>query len=123
MYRRERAVMLVPRGKGIMLWTLRYGDEVRDEADYFGDLADTKADGEALKLVTRLIKSRTSDWDPKLVQDPVQDGLREMIESRKKGRKKPAKAKDRRAAGERQGRQHHRRPEAQHRGEGKPRKG
>jgi DNA end-binding protein Ku len=94
LYRRERAVMLVPRGKGIILWTLRYGDEVRDEAEYFGDLADMKADGEALKLVTRLIKSRTSDWDPKLVQDPVQDRLRELIESRKKGRKKPAKAKD-----------------------------
>jgi len=29
--RRERAVMLEPRGKGIVLWTLRYGDEVRDE--------------------------------------------------------------------------------------------
>jgi DNA end-binding protein Ku len=94
LYRRERAVMLVPRGKGIILWTLRYGDEVRDEAEYFGDLADMKADGEALKLVTRLIKSRTSDWDPKLVQDPVQDRLRELIESRKKGRKKPAKAKE-----------------------------
>ncbi len=30
LYRRERAVMLEPRGKGIILWTLRYGDEVRD---------------------------------------------------------------------------------------------
>ena len=27
--RRERAVMLEPCGKGIVLWTLRYGDEVR----------------------------------------------------------------------------------------------
>ena len=31
LYRRERAVMLEPRDKGIVLWTLRYGDEVRDE--------------------------------------------------------------------------------------------
>ena len=30
LYRRERAVMLVPRDRGIVLWTLRYGDEVRD---------------------------------------------------------------------------------------------
>jgi len=35
--RRERAVMLETRGKGIVLWTLRYGDEVRDENAYFGD--------------------------------------------------------------------------------------
>jgi DNA end-binding protein Ku len=93
LYRRERAVMLVPRGKGIILWTLRYGDEVRNEAEYFGDLAETKVDGDSLKLVTRLIKARTAGWDPKLVQDPVQDSLRELIESRKKGRKKPSKAK------------------------------
>jgi DNA end-binding protein Ku len=29
LYRRERAVMLMPRAPGIVLWTLRYGDEVR----------------------------------------------------------------------------------------------
>jgi hypothetical protein len=28
---RERAVLLEPRDKGMVLWTLRYGDEVRDE--------------------------------------------------------------------------------------------
>ena len=38
--RRERAVMLEPRGKGIVLWTLRYGDEVRDEEAYFGGIDD-----------------------------------------------------------------------------------
>ena len=35
LYHRERAVLLEPRDKGIVLWTLRYGDEVRDEAEYF----------------------------------------------------------------------------------------
>ncbi len=35
LYRRERAVMLEPRGKGIVLWTLRYGDEVRPPKEYF----------------------------------------------------------------------------------------
>ncbi|TGT74803.1 Ku protein, partial [Mesorhizobium sp. M8A.F.Ca.ET.161.01.1.1] len=38
--RRERAVMLEPRGKGIVLWTLRYGDEVRDENTYFGGIEE-----------------------------------------------------------------------------------
>src|SRR5690606_39755215 len=31
MYRRERAVLLEPRDKGIVLWTLRYGDERSEE--------------------------------------------------------------------------------------------
>ena len=29
LYQREHAVALMPRGRGIVLWTLRYGDEVR----------------------------------------------------------------------------------------------
>lgn len=93
MYRRERAVMLIPRGKGIVLWTLRYGDEVRDEADYFRDIREAKPDGEALKLVTKLIKSCTAGWDAKLVEDPVQEKLQQMIEAKQKGRKPARKPK------------------------------
>src|SRR5690606_36002064 len=51
LYRRERAVMLEPRDKGIVLWTLRYGDEVREAGEYFADLEAGKPDAKALKLV------------------------------------------------------------------------
>lgn len=47
--RRERAVMLEPRGKGIVLWTLRYGDEVREAGDYFAGLAETKPKGKRFR--------------------------------------------------------------------------
>jgi DNA end-binding protein Ku len=93
LYRRERAVMLIPRGKGIVLWTLRYGDEVRDEADYFRDLRDAKPESEALNLVKRLIETRTADWAPSMVEDPVQDRLLELIETKRKGRKTQRKVK------------------------------
>lgn len=93
LYRRERAVMLVPRGKGIILWTLRYGDEVRDDRDYFADLPDAPSDKEALRLVQRLIKDRTAAWNPELVEDPVQEKLVELIEAKQKGRKKSRKTK------------------------------
>jgi DNA end-binding protein Ku len=43
LYHRERAVLLEPRDKGIVLWTLRYGDEVRDVADYFAGIKEKKA--------------------------------------------------------------------------------
>ncbi|NKQ83623.1 non-homologous end joining protein Ku, partial [Rhizobium ruizarguesonis] len=43
MGRRERAVVLEPRGEGIVLWTLRFGDEVRPEENYFEEI-DEKAD-------------------------------------------------------------------------------
>ncbi|HQJ60179.1 MAG TPA: phosphoribosyltransferase family protein, partial [bacterium] len=55
LYRRERAVMLEPRGKGIVVWTLRYGDEVREAEDYFAGIDTEKPDAGALKLIGRLI--------------------------------------------------------------------
>jgi DNA end-binding protein Ku len=93
LYRRERAVMLEPRGKGIVLWTLRYGDEVRSEEDYFVGLKQAKSDSKALALVKMLISERTQKWNPKMAHDPVQDRLLDIIAAKKKGRKRPAKAK------------------------------
>lgn len=93
LYRRERAVMLEPRDKGIVLWTLRFGDEVRKEEDYFAKIGDTKIDAELMKLVTSLIEERITPWDPKMVDDPVQAKLLDIIAEKKKGRKRPAKAK------------------------------
>ena len=91
--RRERAVMLEPRGKGIVLWTLRYGDEVRDEADYFGGIDDEPSDSELIPLIEQLIRKETRHWDTKLVADPVQDKLLEIIESKRKKTKRPAKTR------------------------------
>ncbi|MCJ8056172.1 Ku protein [Shinella curvata] len=93
LYRRERAVMLEPRGKGIVLWTLRYGDEVRSAEDYFAHLKQAKPDSRALALVKTLISERTKKWDPRMADDPVQDRLLDIIASKKKGRKRPAKVK------------------------------
>ncbi|TIL90250.1 MAG: Ku protein [Mesorhizobium sp.] len=93
MYRRERAVMLEPRGKGIVLWTLRYGEEVRDPEDYFGKIDDVKPDPKLMDMVSTLIDERTRQWDPAMTGDPVQARLLEIIASKKKGKKGPAKAK------------------------------
>lgn len=92
--RRERAVMLKPRGKGIVLWTLRYGDEVRDEDTYFSGIDDDEtADSEMMPLVQQLIKKQTQHWNPKMVIDPVQDRLLDIIADKKKALKKTSKAK------------------------------
>ncbi|HEU4988062.1 MAG TPA: Ku protein, partial [Rhizobiaceae bacterium] len=69
--RRERAVMLQPRGKGIVLWTLRYGDEVRDLNEVFSGISDEKADSKLVSLVGSLIDDLTKPWDASMVRDPV----------------------------------------------------
>jgi len=89
--RRERAVMLQPRGKGIVLWTLRYGDELRDPADVFDDIGKKKPEAKLVGLVETLIADLTKPWDPAMVGDPVQERLKDIIAARRKKTKKPAK--------------------------------
>jgi len=88
--RRERAVMLQPCGKGILLWTLRYGDEVRAPEEVFGEAAAPEADPKLVALVETVIDERSRPWDPSMVSDPVQENLKTLIASK---RKKGGKAK------------------------------
>lgn len=89
---RERAVMLQAWDNGIILWTLRYGDEVRDEDEYFKAVDDDKPDAKLLKMVERIIEDRTVAWSDSMVKDPVQDRLLDIIKS-KTPKKNKAKAK------------------------------
>ena len=94
LYGRERAVMLEPRDRGIVLWTLRYGDEVRDADAYFGapDGKDS-VDKEALDLIGKLIDDKTKPWTPAMAADPVQARLLDLIAAKKKKRRRTAKPK------------------------------
>jgi DNA end-binding protein Ku len=90
--RRERAVLLEPRDNGIMLWSLRFGDEVRPESDYFEEI-DDKADEGALPLVRKLIKKRSKTWNASMVSDPIQDALLALIDEKKKSLKSKKRTK------------------------------
>jgi DNA end-binding protein Ku len=91
--RRERAVLLKARDKGIELWTLRFGDEVRDAAEVFGADRQGKLDPHLVKLVSQLIEERKKPWSLDMVRDPVQERLTDIINEKKKGAPKRAKAK------------------------------
>jgi DNA end-binding protein Ku len=90
--RRERAVLLKARDKGIELWTLRFGDEVRDPGEVFGADREGKLDPQLLKLVSQLIEERKKPWSLDMVRDPVQERLADIINEKKKGAPKRAKA-------------------------------
>lgn len=87
---RERAVMLQPWDKGIILWTLRYGDEVRDEDEYFKAVKEEKPDPKMLSMVEQIIEHRTTAWSASMVKDPVQDNLLDIIKSKQSSKRKPA---------------------------------
>lgn len=83
--RRERAVLLKPRGEGLELWTLRYGNEVRDPRDVFASIREMDLDPALLNLVSQLIDERKKSWSPDMVRDPVQERLLDLIEEKRKG--------------------------------------
>ena len=82
--RRERAVLLEPRGKGIVLWTLRYGDEVRNSEDLFAEVEKEKVDTKLVTMLEKLIGDLTKPWDPAMMRDPVQAQLKKIIAAKKK---------------------------------------
>ncbi|MFO0846913.1 MAG: hypothetical protein U0797_31865, partial [Gemmataceae bacterium] len=100
LYRRERAVMLQPRDRGIVLWTLRFGDEVRDAADYFAGLDEVEVEPAMVALVTELIRQRSRPWERAMVEDPVQENLLDLIAARRRQQKRAPRRKSGRDKGE-----------------------
>jgi DNA end-binding protein Ku len=85
---REHVVSLKACGRGLMLETLRYDDEVQEAQGYFRDIKDTKPDAELLDLAEGLISKKTAKFDPSHFHDHYLDALKELIEKKQKtGRK------------------------------------
>jgi DNA end-binding protein Ku len=82
MSRRERMVMVDPRGTGMVLMTLRAADEVR--APRFSK-ADGAVDAEMLEVARTIIERRTGKFDPSKFRDRYQEALQELIEAKMKG--------------------------------------
>jgi DNA end-binding protein Ku len=81
---REYIVSLKPCGRGILLETLRYSDEVVKAQGYFRDIGDDKPDEELLDLAEALIDRKTAKFDPAKFHDRYVDALKELIEKKRK---------------------------------------
>lgn len=86
---REQLVSLKPCGRGIVMETLRYADEVKKAQGYFGDIGNAKPEPELLDLATTLIDKKTAPFHPEEFHDRYIDALHKLIEkkSKAKGRK------------------------------------
>ena len=73
LYRRERILMLQPRGKGLMATALRYNNEVRAEDSYFDEIPSVKVPGDMLDLATHILKSKKAKFDAGQVRGPLRD--------------------------------------------------
>lgn len=83
---REYIVSLKPCGRGMVLETLRYADEVNKAQGYFRDIPDDKPDDELLDLAEALIAKKTATFDPATFHDRYVDALKGLVERKRKAR-------------------------------------
>jgi DNA end-binding protein Ku len=80
----EYVVALKPCGKGLLLETLRYADEVNKAQTYFREIGDTKPDADLLDMASMLIERKTGTFDPKEFHNRYVDALHRLIEEKQK---------------------------------------
>jgi DNA end-binding protein Ku len=90
---RERLIALEPRGKGIVAYTLRTHDEIKQPESFFDDIKDVKPDKSMIDIAQRIIEQQEGEFEPKEFNDRYEDALRDLIASKQSGQK-PVEAKD-----------------------------
>lgn len=83
---REYVVSLKPCGRGMVLETLRYADEVNKAQGYFRDIPDDKPEPELLELAEALIEKKSGAFDPQEFHDRYVDALKGLIEQKRKAK-------------------------------------
>ncbi|MFK7953028.1 MAG: Ku protein [Ekhidna sp.] len=82
---RESMVLLTPHDRGIMLYKLRYPNEVRNMVDVPNLRIEEEADAEQLKLANMLINSMSKKFKKITLEDKYNEALRDMIDAKIKG--------------------------------------
>jgi DNA end-binding protein Ku len=87
MHTRERLVALEPQGKGIVVYTLRMGDEVIPAKDAFADIPASRPDKQMIEIARKIIEQREGDFEPEKFEDRYENALRDLIRRKQKGEK------------------------------------
>ncbi len=80
----EYVVSLKPCGRGMVLETLRYADEVNKASSYFRDIGDAKPDPDLLDLAQTLIDKKAGGFDAGEFRNRYIDALRKLIDEKQK---------------------------------------
>ncbi len=82
----EKLVAIKPCGKGLLLETLRYADEVKKGQAFFSEIGTAKPAPELLDLATALIDKRTAPFDASEFKNRYIDALRALIDKKAKSK-------------------------------------
>jgi DNA end-binding protein Ku len=76
-----------PNGGGLIMEMLRYADELRDPLDYLDEVSGEKPQKEMVDLAVQLIMQKAAPFKPERFQNSYQARLRDLVESKRKGKK------------------------------------
>jgi DNA end-binding protein Ku len=67
---------------GMMAYTMRYKEELRDPADYFKDVKKVAVNEDSLDLAMELIKKKAAKFDPGKFVDGYEVALKELVDAK-----------------------------------------
>jgi DNA end-binding protein Ku len=83
--RRERAVAIIPSGKGLVCHTLHEPSDLWDAGPLYEGIDDVKPEADMVALATQLIERQNGAFKPEDAEDRYEAKLREVIEAKLKG--------------------------------------
>jgi DNA end-binding protein Ku len=80
---------LDPKQKGLMMYVLRYEDELRNAKSVLSDVKEPAVDADELSLAEQLIKGKTSKLDLSVYKDDYEAAVKRLVEAKRKGKPLP----------------------------------
>jgi DNA end-binding protein Ku len=84
---KDHVVAITPCGRGILLETLRYADEIKKSDKVFDEIPEVEPEEELLDLAGTLIEQKSGPFEPQAFKSEYQDSLRALIEEKRKSGK------------------------------------
>ncbi len=85
---REWAALVAPRGRGLLLTTLRAAAEVRSDEAFYGDHADPPLDAALVENAAAIIARLGNSFDPRRdFRERYQEALFQLVQAKLKGEK------------------------------------
>ncbi|HEY3694938.1 Ku protein, partial [Phenylobacterium sp.] len=85
LHQRERLMALEPRDRGILAYTIRNKNEVRDPEEVFAHIPAVKPGPQMVEIAARIIEQQEGDFDPSQFKDRYEEALRALIREKEKG--------------------------------------
>ena len=79
---RDYVVAIRPSGRGLLLETLRYEDEIRKSDQIFKEIPDVKVDKDMLNLAEELIERKSAPFNPEAFKSKYASALRALIKEK-----------------------------------------